>query len=555
MVGLFRGRRRLGLEPGTWIFEENTPVLEVAKRCEARKARSDSPSGPSIENTSALVGVFLCGVLRAYTDDMLRLLESWRYERFHVSYLLGWLAVGLLLGLSLGRWFSVDDGAVVVCGALTLLLGGFRSQRWWAVVAILIAGMLLGGLRASGVAQQYSLYASFVGSKVTLRGVMSGDAQVVGSGKQRVTLGHVQVGERSLPGEVFVSVIDSRELKRGDVLEVVGELREPFASYGATVSAAKVVSVERHRNVIRDVRERFSDSVRRYVLEPMASLGLGFVVGQRSTLPATLDEQLKVVGLTHIVVASGYNLTILVRFAMRLLSRHSRYLALVGSLVLIMLFVSFSGFSPSMNRAVIVTTLALLAWYVGRRFHPLLLLFYVAAGTALWNPMYVWSDLGWYLSFFAFAGVLIVSPLVIRFLYRRRDPSAFEQLVFETMSAEVMALPIIAFAFGVVPVFGLVANVLVGPFIPAAMVLVVVAGLCGMLLPAIASIAALPAMILIAYMVSVVEWLGGFGFAQLQVNIVLIALFVWYFAVALMAIWAQRRVTYDFRQHDSQIEI
>lgn len=486
---------------------------------------------------------------------MLRLFDSWRYRRFHVSYLLGWFAAGLLLGLSLGKSLFFTGSAVVVCVGLVLLLGGLRSRRWWAAIVILLAGFLFGSLRGSAVTSYYANYSEFVGQKVTLIGTMSGDAQVVSSGKQRVVVGNVSINKQKLPGEVFVSLIDRRELKRGDTLTLIGVLRGPFASYGATLGSAKIASVERTGNAIRDVRERFAEAVRRNVLEPMASLGLGFVVGQRSALPETLDEQLKVVGLAHIVVASGYNLTILVRFVMRVLSRRSRYLTLVGSLILIGLFVSFSGFSPSMNRAVIVTTLALLAWYVGRRFQPMLLILYVAAMTAMWNPMYVWSDLGWYLSFFAFAGILIVSPLIIRALYCKRKPTPFEQVVFETMSAEVMALPIIAYAFGVIPVFGLVANVLVGPFIPLAMVFVALAGVAGMLWPAVVTVFALPAMILIAYMVAVVEWLGSFSFAQLEVAVGMNALALWYGFVAVSVVCLQRQFSYNFRRHDARIEL
>ncbi len=477
-----------------------------------------------------------------------------RYKRFHFSYMLAWMATGSLLGLMFGKYLTVSFGTALLFIGLILLLGALRSCRWWAVVAIVIAGLLFGVLRGSETQLAYNAYDTLVGDKVTLTGVMTGDAQRRHS-QQVVTLSDISINNQKYVGEVYVTVFSSTILKRGDTLSVEGKLKTGFASYSAALTSGKVLTVSRGTNIIRDTRERFSEVIRAVIMEPMASLGLGFVVGQRSALPDSLDEQLKIVGLTHIVVASGYNLTILVRFVMRLLGRHSRYLAFMASIIMIMLFVLFSGFSPSMNRAVIVTVLGLLAWYVGRRFHPLQLILYVAAGTAMYNPMYVWADLGWYLSFFAFAGILIIAPLIMRVLYRKRDPTPIEQLVAETMSAEIMALPLIAFAFGAVPVYALFANVLVAPFIPVAMALTALTGILGIIGTALSGLVALPTTLLIGYMVAVVEWLAGLPGALLPLSMPLWVLLVWYGLLFVGAYKLMRKLRYDFRARDSSLEI
>lgn len=480
---------------------------------------------------------------------------GWRYRQFHISYLLAWFGVGLLAGLLIGRGIEVETSAGIVIIGLFLGIGALRSRRWWAIAMIVIAGVCFGAMRGSAAQAEYNTYEPLVSKTLTISGVMSGDAQRDARGRQKLTLSTIEVAGTHYRGEVFATVYSDSSLKRGDRVTIRGEMRAGFASYAATLSSGKILKIERSGNIIRDVREQFSEAIRAVVMEPMASLGLGFVVGQRSTLPDTLDEQLKVVGLTHIVVASGYNLTILVRFVMRLLARHSRYLALAGSLLMIICFVLFSGFSPSMNRAMVVTVLGLLAWYVGRRFHPVMLILYVSAATALYNPMYVWSDLGWYLSFFAFGGILIVAPLVIRAVYRRRAPSAFEQLVVETMSAEITALPLIAFAFGALPVFGLIANVLVGPFIPAAMALTAATGAIGMVSIAIAQAVAMPVTILIGYMIAVVEWLSSSPVAQYHTELPLWTLLVWYGGLIAGCVYLRAKTDYNFRVRDERLEV
>lgn len=482
-------------------------------------------------------------------------LTAWRYKRFHVSYLLAWLCLGLLIGLFAGRTIVADTNALLIMTSLVLILGAVRSRRWWSIGLIILAGGLLGMTRGVTVQSDYRIYESLLNQHVVMQGKLSGDAQNGTGNRQKITLSTVHIENTKLPGEVFVTLYSDAKLKRGDIITIQGTMRDGFASYGAALSGAKIITIERGSDVIRDIRERFSEALRAVVIEPMASLGLGFVVGQRSTLPDTLDEQLKVVGLTHIVVASGYNLTILVRFVMRLLSRHSRYLALVGSLLMIIGFVLFSGFSPSMNRAMIVTVLGLFAWYVGRRFHPVQLILYVAATTALLNPMYVWSDLGWYLSFFAFGGILVMAPLVIHAIYKRRQPTALEQLIVETLSAEMMTLPLIAFAFGALPVFALLANVLVAPFIPAAMLFTAVTGTIAMVSVSFAALIALPTTILIGYMIAVVEWLARIPNAQFAIDFDLIMIGLWYGILLIICVVMQQKTNYDFRRRDNALEV
>lgn len=474
-------------------------------------------------------------------------LSNWRYQRFHISFLFGWLALGVLLGLLFSMWFrpSIDTIGLIVF--VVLCLPALRSRRWWTIGLIIGLGAAIGIARGSDYLAETSGYEAYNGAQISVVGHVVSDSQDSGKSTQTFQLGQISINGETLPGELYISSSSKDVVKRGDSVRLSGKLKPGFATYQGAMSYVEIVSVSRGPDLIRDIRERFAESVRTHVVEPMASLGIGFVVGQRTALPRDLDEQMKIVGLTHIVVASGYNLTILVRFARRLLARHSRYLAFVLSLSLMLAFVAFSGLSPSMNRAVVVTGLSLLAWYYGRRFHPLLLIGYVAAGTALWNPVYVWADLGWYLSFFAFAGVLIVAPLIGAVVFKEKRPPALVQLVLETLSAELMTLPLIALIFGVFPTFGLIANVLVGPLIPFAMMATALAGMIGMILPVLAPLAALPASIIIGYVVATVEWLAGSDLAQLSVNITPFLVAGWFTVIFLLSLYVWRRFAYNFR--------
>jgi competence protein ComEC len=219
---------------------------------------------------------------------------------------------------------------------------------------------------------------------------------------------------------------------------------------------------------------------------------------------------MKAVGLTHIVVASGYNLTVLVGFARRIFEKHAKMLATGFSAVMMGGFVMISGLSPSMSRAALVSGLGLLAWHYGRTVHPVVLLTLAAAATATVYPVYVWADVGWYLSFLAFTGVLVIAPILSRILWKEAEPRPLVQVVVETLSAEIMTMPVILCVFGYVPLVGLLANVLVGPTIPFAMAATAIVGGVGIVSPVAAALIGPPAQAVLWYAVSIVRWLASY---------------------------------------------
>lgn len=474
------------------------------------------------------------------------MLSVWRYRRFHVSILIGWICFGVLVGIALGAvapWLSVWWW---IAAGISLLPIVFKQRRWWSVLIAIVAGMIIGWQRGTNETLALSGYDRYIGSTVTISGVISDDPQPNERSQIEFSLGQMTIDGQRMTGRMYVSVVGAKQLKRGDSVVLRGKLKDGFGSYRVTMRYAQVLASNSGGTPVRDLREHFSESVRAVTLEPEASLGLGFVVGQRSALPVELDEQLKVVGLTHIVVASGYNLTILVRFARRLVAKYSRFMAMSVSSGLVMGFIAFSGLTPSMVRAGAVTLLSLLAWYYGRRFHPLILIALVAAGSAYFDPIYLWSDIGWYLSFLAFAGVLIVSPLVIARLYGSKKPGAIAQLLIETMAATAMTLPLILMTFERLPVLTLVANMLVAPLIPLAMLATTIAGIAGMVAPAALGWLGIPATIIIGYVVWVVETLSGISWAQMDVSIPVWVMIGLYAIIMGLVIMWWRKTNHNF---------
>ena len=214
------------------------------------------------------------------------------------------------------------------------------------------------------------------------------------------------------------------------------------------------------------------------------------------------------VGLTHIIAVSGYNLTILLRSAQRVSGKRSKRMTTLLSLALIGIFLLFAGTSASIVRAAIVSLLSITAGYYGRSFKPLVLISLAAAITAFANPFYVWTDTSWYLSFLAFYGVMVLAPLIRSKWTTKLQNSLVISIALESVCAEFMTLPFVLHTFGQISFIGLVANVMVAALVPLAMLLTMVAGLTGMIMPAVAGWFAWPARIVLTYMLDIAHLLS-----------------------------------------------
>lgn len=471
-------------------------------------------------------------------------------SRVHTSWLIAWLSFGILVGIAAARILQLNvPGGAVIALALAVLALLIRSKA--SVMFIVAAGLTLGLARGSVIADSYSSYQEYIGKKVQLSGTVADDAAMSPEGEQRLRLKEIRIDSHKFSGTVWISSSDTREIKRGDKVEVSGQINPGFGGVAAAMYSAKVTQLVSRPNAdpALEFRDRFAGGVRRAIPGDGANLGLGLLTGQKTSLPEELVNSLRALGLTHIIVASGYNLTILVRFARRLLSRVSRYLAAFAGTSLIAGFTLVTGFSPSMSRAALVAGLSLFAWYYGRRVHPFVLLPLAAAITAYINPAYVWGDLGWYLSFTAFAGVMILAPLVTNYFWGEEKPGILRNVAVETFSAQLLTLPLTIMVFGEFSLLALPANLLVLPLIPLAMILTFVAGLGGLISPLAGGILGFPAKMLLEFISNFASWASNLPSAKGELSINSSAMLLAYLVITCLGIYLYRRTKLSFTEH------
>ena len=445
-------------------------------------------------------------------------------RRLHVSWLIAIFCGSLIVGLILTASFQVStfSSIVFLLLGLSVSLVGLSWRYVYLIPIVIIGGVIVGIWRGSAHNIDLSDMAILYGRTVTISGRVTEDVDSSADGQLTVRLNDLKYNSQDIHGSLWVTVGDgSAEIKRSDRVAITGKVGKGFGSFAGVIYRANLTKITRQSpgDWALNLRDWFTSGVRRAIPDPASSLGIGYLVGQKRALPLDLIEALKIAGLTHVVVASGYNLTILVRLARRMFEKISKYLAALSASLMIFGFVSITGLSPSMTRAALVASLSLAAWYYGRKFHPLILLPMAAAITVVVNPSYLWGDLGWQLSFAAFAGVMILAPLLQRYFFGDSKPGIIRQILGETVSATILTAPILISAFGQISNVSLIANLLVLPLVPLAMLLTFIAGVGVLIIPNLALIVGWPATVVLNYMIWIANQLSKLSWATTQIQV------------------------------------
>lgn len=422
--------------------------------------------------TLLLIGflAFLCGVGLAHTGHLVD--ASWF-----------WLALGL--------------------GIFT-----FRKKNVWALVWIVAFGLSLGWWRGSVYMQRFAQWQYYFGQKVSITAVATDDGVYNKYSQMSFDAGQVTIDGRQLTGKMSLSGFGLNAVFQGDSVQATGKLYSTLGANQARMSYSQLELVQHHPSLIADLRRKFAAGMQNALPEPLASFAMGLLIGQRATLPDNVKQDLLMVGLTHIIAVSGYNLTIMLRASRGVLGKRSKRLSTLLSLSLIGIFLLFAGSSASIVRAAIVSMLSIGAGFYGRQVKPLLLIAMAAALTAFASPYYVWTDTSWYLSFLAFYGVMVLAPMIATRLHIRWQNSLVAMVALESLCAELMTMPFVLHTFGQMSFIGLLANVMVVMLVPLGMLLSLVAGLAGMLVAPVAGWFAWPARILLTYMLDIAHILS-----------------------------------------------
>jgi competence protein ComEC len=225
------------------------------------------------------------------------------------------------------------------------------------------------------------------------------------------------------------------------------------------------------------LRERFLLSLNG-VNQDAAGLVAGLTIGERSLLSDTVEAQMKTLSLTHLVAVSGANLAIVVGAIYFLcaglgLPRNVRYLT---ALIAMSGYVLLVGPESSVIRAATMALFVMIGLWLGRGSSALnslslaiILLLSIDPGLA--------TDIGFALSAFATAGLLIMAAPMFEWL-RNHMPDFLAMGIAASASAQLFTTPVLLVLQPSIPLYSVLANLLVEPVVAPITILGILGVIC-----------------------------------------------------------------------------
>lgn len=420
---------------------------------------------------------------------------------FFVVILLAWLG-GIALGVA---GVSV---VVVLLVAVALGLGVVRQAQQIAVVGALLIclGYVWGDYTGISKISDCDFGTSVTGEVV---------------GQPQIQADRILVVVQESQGcRMLATVGRFSELEEGDVVELVdgdiqslNDVREYSVGYAGYLERRGISATWRYPSYAppaggvtegkslnlwtNKLHEEIRGRVTSLFIEPDASVVLAVLLAEKGTLPEGIVEQFRATGVSHVLAISGLHISLLtgMLLAILMLLPLSPHVRTVAILVWLWSYVSFIGMPTSAVRAAAFWTIALLALQLHVLVSLPTVLLVAATVLVSLDPLFL-ADVGWQLSISAVGGIFLVLFLA-RGLPRR---NWLMNLALVSLGAWVATGPVIAYHFGNIVLSGVVTNLLVVPFVPALLVLAIIALLL--------SLVFVPAAVLVAWLMhSVISWI------------------------------------------------
>ncbi len=424
------------------------------------------------------------------------------------------LTIAWLLGLVAADYqhFSIWLlAAATFVGVVCAVLAGRAPRMRLAALALACAALGAGRYNLAQVAtSERSVWLLNDTGDLTIDGVIvedprrTADAQRVLIATERaLTNGQA----RQVTGLVQVKLPLYPERHYGDRLRLTGALTTPREAerpgqfdYRAYLARKRIFAlmeptavrvIGEHNGTqawaaLLGLRDRARRALLRELPEPQASLAVGILLGLQSSIPADVSADFSATGTSHILVISGWNISIIAAALYSLAEglRLSKRKAFWTILACIWLYTFFVGATPTVIRAAVMGTIVVVGQRLARPAHAWTTLFAACWAMTLWDPQTLW-DLGFQLSALATASLfaygkgvealLLKTPLRVGWLDWAREA------LTATLAAQILALPLILYQFGNLSIIAPLANVVLLPVVPYAMLFGAIALLGGML--------------------------------------------------------------------------
>jgi competence protein ComEC len=308
-------------------------------------------------------------------------------------------------------------------------------------------------------------------------------------------------------GKLFVRAPLTVAVHPQDLLWLEGILQEPLEAQNpqafdfrnylqkqgifATFQARQVLALRKARpSWLEQVREKILRSHQNALGQETGSLFTSLILGSEVVdLPKATQDRYRNVGLSHLLAASGTQVSLVLCACLALVRRRSpKAQVLCGSLGLA-IFICLSGATPAILRAGVMGAATLIGIATERKVDGLKALVLAAVVLLVINPLWIW-DLGFLFSFLATLGLIVTAPKLVAALSWL--PPLLATPLAVTLAASLWTMPLQLFDFGQWSPYALPLNLFAVPCVEILTLGGMVTSLLALIAPALARIGDYP---------------------------------------------------------------
>lgn len=308
-------------------------------------------------------------------------------------------------------------------------------------------------------------------------------------------------------GKIRVSVLNNSEkpvlFQYGDVVRFSGDLRLPqgrrnpgamdyrmylmqkgitCSMYARDMQALGITMGNPLVKAAYSVRQRLSQFYENNLPRDLSSLLMGIILGLKGDISAQTLQMFSDAGIIHVLAVSGLNVALIYGFIDKVLALigAGRILTLIAGIISVIFYTIMAGASPSIVRAAIMVSVLMLGKAIGRDTDSLNSLCLAALILLLINPMNLFN-LSFQLSFSAALGIILFYN---RFNFWLESlPKFISSSLAVILAAQVLVWPFVGYYFHKISIIGFVSNLILVPLVSIVLILGLVGGMAGLVLP------------------------------------------------------------------------
>ncbi|MFH1456980.1 MAG: ComEC/Rec2 family competence protein [Patescibacteria group bacterium] len=413
-----------------------------------------------------------------------------------IAVLLSGFIVGVLLR-SLVNFGWAGSAFFVFLGIIILFISFFAdSRKFLVLIALFLIAISLGMVRyeLKDMKGDLTKLENQLSKKIILQGV------VVDEPDERENYTRYIV--KSENAKILVYTEHYPEFNYGDEIKITGILKKPqdfsqdfswqdylakddifYEMFYPEINLA-ASGTQNNANFIKQnlflLKQKYLEAIAQVLPEPHAAFMGGLTVGAKKSIPKELQEDFRKTGIIHVVVLSGYNITLVADTIVRIFSFLPKTIGLSFGVLGIIFFAIMTGASATVVRASLMALLVILARTTGRIYQITWALILTGFFMVLYNPKILIFDTGFQLSFLATFALIQLAPYFEKKLKFITNKWKLREIASATLATQIFVLPLLLYKMGLFSLVALPVNLLILIFVPITMFFGFTAGIVGL---------------------------------------------------------------------------